>query len=703
MSYSQVLHVTCYNHLPLSTSLLNYSTLSVPLMCLFLVLSSYHVLSYILFSAFFQTSRPSTAHWQLDKWLQKSQRKSSSSDKAPSTSAAGRLPSPHPPSPLRSWDSNQEYSPSQSPIPSPRLSYSNNNTPLPSPGYSYCPSPSPFPSTCPSPSPSPRHSSIPSPVPSVCPSPCGSPQSSRSLSPISRDPPKSPSPSLPSPSRQRHYPESQTTHRSPQQSSQGVNLHRTKIRSRTAPVVNSDSRNKVTNSSSGQLTSHHRPKTQPVRDKDQNPTKSKTSAVLTSDPHHCQKNRPKSDFNPKPKQIPDAPKAKHSLHFENIQSNKSNHSSSHKPRPTFRPSSQVSPSRTRQQGVASCEANTSHSSYSQCTSKSKQWKATAPTAVHDIHAKTSERRPHSKEREVDYRRDRQSKVDRSKEESKEDRHRDKQRRTQDRKEDRRLAEEQLLRRSWIHTSEEEEEEEEEDGVLERLGRRREEVSKGENRRKEQQTEWQSVQTKQRLFTGDKQQRNRDNSHLDRATKKGGTSEKAREPHQDPLPSHPSHSPTPHKPSSSSSSSSSNSDSESEYQVPVGKVPPDSTSQKSLRKSGPNRPNTNRAEEGHSRGPISARSSDGKQKLYTLVPFGRSDQTAVPSNRGLRNLVVQIDLCLLKRVPDNTANPTVKNPSATSTVSSSAKDKQKEAMKHLHIPESKRKRKVHNRTECVLYL
>eukprot|EP00064_Thunnus_orientalis_P007935 superscaffoldBa00000912_g7957 len=132
-----------------------------------------------------ETNHPSAAQWQLDKWLQKSRKKSAISECYPTQSIPGRLPSPQTqraPSPARCWDNNQEYSPSQSPIPSPQFNYSHNNSPLPSPG----------------------------PIPSVCPSPCGSPRASRSPSPIplARDPPRSPSPILP-PSRVHHYPEVQ--------------------------------------------------------------------------------------------------------------------------------------------------------------------------------------------------------------------------------------------------------------------------------------------------------------------------------------------------------------------------------------------------------------------------------------------------------------------------------------------------------------
>ncbi|XP_068561111.1 AF4/FMR2 family member 3 [Cebidichthys violaceus] len=660
-----------------------------------------------------ETDHPSAAQWQLDKWLKKSRRKSSSSDQVPSESIPGRPPSPHTqraPSPARSWDSNQEYSPSQSPIPSPQFSFSHNTSHLPSPGYSYCPSPSPFPSTCPSPSPSPGHSLIPSPVPSVCPSPCGSPRASRSPSPIPRDPPRSPSPGLRTPSRVRHCPEVQRT-----QPSLATNPHRTKNRSWITPLPNTNTKSRPTNSTHLQPTHQHRPKTRPTQDQDQ--SKTKTSAVLS----HCHKSRPKSNFHPSSKQLTEAPK--HTSHFEQIQSSRSNHNSNHKPRPLFQSSSQHSPKTSKHLVPTSRETSSGHSSQSQSTPKAatnhntglssrsnpslkpraKSSEAAAPTPVHVNHTITTQKKPQSKEQEVDFRGDHLTQAEGTQHKIKEDRHQKKQQGKQERKEDRRLAEEQLLRRPWIHSSAEEDEEEEE-GVVERQ-RRREETARGENRRgRDQQLrrEWQTVQVKQRALVNTERHRLEDDSHHQGRTKKGGRSEEERELQQDPSPP-PSRSPTPHRLHSSPSiSSSPNSDSESEYQAPITKVPADSTSYKRLPKRGQqslSRLDANRPKVVHPRGPTSGHPSEGKQKLYTLVPFGRGEQTTAPSQRGLRNLVVQIDLCLLKRVPDSTTSSAVKKPSSSSSPSST-KDKQREAMKHLYVPEtatkdSKRKRKLEN--------
>ncbi|XP_059199597.1 AF4/FMR2 family member 3 [Centropristis striata] len=673
-----------------------------------------------------ETDHPSAAQWQLDRWLKKSRKKSASCDQDPSQSIPGRPPSPHAqraPSPARSWDSNREYSPSQSPIPSPQFNYSHNNSPLPSPGYSFCPSPSPFTSTCPSPSPSPRHSPIPSPVPSVCPSPCGSPRASRSPSPIPRDPPRSPSPSLPAPSRVRHHPEVQTT-----QPGLTTNPHRTKNSSWIAPLPNPKSR-PINSTAHLQRTPQHRLKTRPTQDPDQ--SKSKASAVLNPNQSHSHKSRPKPILNPSSKQLAEAPKAKHTSHFEQIQSSRSNHSSNHKHRPPFQSGSQHIPSTAKHLVPTSRETNSSHSSHPQSLKaaanpnsglnsrsnpslkpRAKPSEAAAPNSVHVNHTKTTQKKPQSKEQEVEHRGDHSSQAEGRKHERKDDRHREKQPGKPDRKEDRRLAEEQLLRRPWVQSSaeEEEEEEEEEEGVIERQ-RRREETARGENRRRREQQhrrEWQTVQTKQRLPTNPERHHLQDDSHHQGRTKKAGRSEEERELQQDTSPP-PSRSPTPHRASSSpSTSSSSNSDSESEYQAPITKVPADSTSQRRLPtrgQQGPQgRPDAIRPKVVLPRGPTSTnpsegQQSEGRQKLYTLVPFGRGEKATAPSQRGLRNLVVQIDLCLLKRVPDSPTSSTVKKPSSSSS-SSSTKDKQREAMKHLYVPETvmkdgKRKRKLEN--------
>lgn len=649
----------------------------------------------------------------MDKWLKKSRKKCASSEQDPSHSIPGRLPSPHTlraPSPARAWDSNQEYSPSQSPIPSPQFNYSHANSPLPSPGYSYCPSPSPFTSTCPSPSP--EHIPIPSPALSDCLSPRGSPGASRSLSPISRNPPGSPGPRPPPPSRVRRSPEVQKQI----PSSLKTNAHGTKIRPWFAPQPNTHTKNHHINSTHPEPSHQHRPKTQPSQEADQR--KSKASAVLNSTQSHSHKSRPKSDFVPNSKQNSEAPKAKHTSHSEQGQGSRSNHSSNYKPRPLFQSSSQHSPTRDRRHHLVptSRETNSSHGFDSQSTSKAtgnsisglncrtspsvkpqaKEWE---PTSVDVNQAKTLRKKPPTKEQIVDHRGDQPTQAEGRRHERREERFREK----PPGKQDRRLAEEQLLRRPWIqNSSEEEEEEEEEKGLTERQ-REREETARVENSRRElqQRREWPAGQVKQRLpVTSERHRLQKDSYHQGR-TKKGERGEKEKES----LPP-PSRSPSPQRlPSSSSASSSSNSDSETEYQNLITKVPADSTSHQTLTKRGPpepGRPDANKPKVVHSRvsasdHPSEGQQSKGKQKLYTLVPFGRGEQATVSSQRGLRNLVVQIDLCLLKRVPDSTTVSTTKKP-ASSSCPSSTKDKHRETMKHLRGPEvvtkeARRKRKV----------
>ncbi|XP_037345364.2 AF4/FMR2 family member 3 isoform X3 [Pungitius pungitius] len=658
-----------------------------------------------------ETDHPSAAQWQLDEWLIKPRRKSSTGDQVHSVSR--RPPSPHTqraPSPARSWDSNQEYSPSQSPIPSPQFNFSQNTSHLPSPGYSYCPSPSPFPSSCPSPGPSPGPSPIPSPVPSVCPSPCGSLRASRSPSPIHRDPPRSPSPGLPTPSRVRHCPVVQRT-----QSNPTANSHRTKSRSWITPLPETNTKSKATSSSYLQPTHQHRPKTRPTQNQDQ--SKPKTSAVLNCDQIHEHRSRPKLNFHPSSKPLSEAPK--HTSHLDQNQNSRSKHNPNHKPRPSFQSSSHHSSKTSRHLVPTSCETKSGHIPQSKsatnhnhtglrCRSnlslkpRARSSDATAPTSVRVNHTVTTQKKPQSKEQEVVLIGDHLSQKG-SEHKRKEDRQHKKQQGKQERKEDGRLAEEQLLRRPWIHSSAEEEEEEEEEGVIERQ-RRREEAARGNRRGRGQQRqcEWQTVLAKERLLTNTEQNRLKEDSHHQSRAKRAGRSEEERELQQDPSPP-PSRSPTPQRPPTSPSVfSAPNSDSESEYQAPITKVPADSTSYKGLPKRGRQslgRSGADRPKVVLPRGPTSGHSGEGQQKLYTLVPFGRGEQTTAPSQRGLRNLVVQIDLCLLKRVPDTTTSSTLKKPSSSSFPSSS-KDKQREAMKHLYVPEtaskdSKRKRKSEN--------
>lgn len=636
----------------------------------------------------------------MDKWLRKSQKKPASSEQDPSQSIPGRLPSPlnqRAPSPARFWDCNQEYSPSQSPIPSPQFHYSHNTSPLPSPGYSICPSPSPFPSTCPSPSLSPRHSPIPSPAPNVCPSPHGSPPASRSPSPITRGLPKSPCPSPPAPSRVRHNPAVHSQNQT--QPNQTISPRRPKVRSWLAPAPKIDNKSKLPISTCPQQTHRHGPKAQTTENQSQSKGK-----ALNSKHNHSHKSRPKASLHPGSKEPSEAPKANHTPHLEKIQSGRSNLKS----RTLFQSGSRQSPTRAKHSAAPSRDINTSRGSCSQSAStavvnsntglnsrsntslkpRAKSWEATAPTPAHVNHTKSTEKKPQSKQQEVEHRRDHQGKVERRKQQKREDRHREKQAGKQERKDERRLAEEQLLRRPWIQSSTEEEEEEEEEKVsVAQRQRKGEETVRGENsQRSEEQhrREWKSAQSSLQ-----------DASHRQGRAEKGGRSEEGRDPSPPP-----SHLPAPQRPSPSS-----NSDSESEYQAPINKGPSDSTSHKSL---------TKRRQQGTGEAdrpkvvPPRGQQREGqqtevKQKLYTLVPFGRGDHSTASYQRGLRNLVVQINLCLLKRVPESTTSPTVKTPSSSS-VSSSTKNKERE-MKHLFAPDTvakdgKRKRKVD--TLCIYF-
>ncbi|KAK5920649.1 hypothetical protein CgunFtcFv8_024438 [Champsocephalus gunnari] len=523
-----------------------------------------------------ETDHPPVAQWQLDKWPKKSRKKSTSSDQDPSQIIPGRLPSlpnNRAPSPARFWDTDRDYSPSQSPIPSPQFNYSHNNSPLPSPGYSFCPSPSPFPSTCPSPGPR----LIPSPVPSVCPSPCGRTRASRSPSPIPRDPPRSPSPSLPAPSKVRHYPEG----------------------------------------------------------------------------------------------------------------SRSNHKSSHKPRPSFQSSSQHSTTTAKHLAPGSRETNSGQSSHSQSISKAatglnsrsnpsikpRAKSSEAPAPAHVNQTKPTQKKAQSKDRAVEHRGDHLSQAEGRKHERKEDRHREQK---QGRKEDRRLAEEQLLRRPWIHSSAEEEEEEEEEVIV--IESRREERGGNRGRREQQQRrEW---QPKPRVPTNTTQQRHQDYSHR---TKKGGRSEEERE-----LSPPPSRSPSPHKVYSSSSSS--NSESESEHQAPITKVQADSTSHRKLPQRGGrsegDRPKVVQPTAGHP-------GEGGAEALHPGAVWAeRTSYSAFPERAeepGGAHRPVSAE----KSPGQHHYFPGEKTLRLFAT-----KDKQREAMKHLCLPEaaskdSKRKRKLEN--------
>nr|XP_046219669.1 AF4/FMR2 family member 3-like isoform X1 [Oncorhynchus gorbuscha] len=692
-----------------------------------------------------ETDHPPTTQWQLDKWLKKVRKKSSSWDSSnrDHTQRATEHSSPSPdrhraPSPARSWGTREDYSPGQSPVPSPHFNYSPRHSPRPSPGYSPCPSPCH----------SPRHSPILSPVPSVCLSPCLSPRANRDPSPIPRHPPKSPSPSL-TQSSSRHYPQVRSPHQESFRPLTRPSLtsspsHRPKIRITPAPSF--ESKSKLRHSSSPQPPLHYgsRPKPKQSQSVPTPKNTAKAAPALSTEPSH--RPRPSPNSNPR---LHSQPRLKHNpiLALKTSQqlttsgqrpkeSSRLSHNSNSKPRPKFGPSLTTSlstspsptpraktlppagPSRETSSRVGH-SSKSSPKPHSRPISKAGSGPSSrsSPSPIPKVksrenpapHPKPPQRKPHSREteREVDNRRETQA-VDRKADRQAEGRGRGNVERQGERpgekQGERRLAEDKLLRRPWVQSSEEEED-------VEERKRRREEREKEEKRRrrKEQQQqrgEWQAVQPKQRPHTNSERHRNPidPQRHGTKKKRRRKSEEEERESQPDPsLPPSPS-SPTPVIPptdSSSSSSSSSESDSEPSLPPNVAKVPADSTSsQRPIPRrghQGPGRPSDTRpgvlyptATSNQAHGP----QSQAKQKLYTLVPFGRSEQ-APSSHRGLRNLVVQLNLSLLSRVPDTTTDTPAshKHPSSSSS-------KQKEAMRHPYTPEteggdSRRKRKSEN--------
>ncbi|XP_051938193.1 AF4/FMR2 family member 3 isoform X1 [Hippocampus zosterae] len=589
-----------------------------------------------------ETDPSTTAQWQLDKWLRKSHKKAAHSDNYPTRSIPGNSPSPHTlqaPSPARCWDSNQEYSPSQRPIPSPQLSY-RPDSPLLSLDYSFCPSP--LPSTCPSPSNS-RYSPIVSPVPSAFPSPCGSPTAQHSPNPNQRGPQLSPTLS---PLGGYHYPELQSDlYPAPPP-------HRTKVRSKIGPLSNSDAKTKHTNST--ELLPHqHRPKARSTEYRDHRQNKSK--AVLNCSDSH----RPQKQSHSITKKS-----ANHTSQYEEIHRSRPSRSSDHRTRPPVQHHLPTGREISAGPGPTSKAAGNNHS---RPAPNLQPWAKSSAVNVNSC--KASHKQTRAKKREVVYRDVPQTKAEGRKDIRREDRNK-----TEERKEDRRLAEEQLLRHRWIQSSTEEEEEE---VIIVEKQRRR-------PREKQQIRECQTIQSKERHLHQDQAQPQR---RIEKQTKQRGSSSSLSPLAQGESPS---------------SFASSNSD--SEYQTQVAKVPADSTSLHRLRRKCQNssgRPYASKSREKTSESPAAGQQRRTKHRLYTLVPFGRSEQTAAPSQRGLRNLVVHIDLCLLKRVPDSAVNCNFKatnSSSSSSSSSSKTKDRQTKAMKHLCMADavskdSKRKRKL----------
>ncbi|XP_055086392.1 AF4/FMR2 family member 3 [Periophthalmus magnuspinnatus] len=575
-----------------------------------------------------EIGQPSAAHWQLDKWWRKARKKSSSGEQDPSENIPGYPPSPYAqkaPSPARSWDSNQEYSPCQSPISIPHFNYRLTRSPsVPSPGYQ-----SPVPNI--SPGSIPRPSPVPSPVLSVCPSPCGSPRASQ-LSPLPKDPPRSPSPTLPSTHHQQHP--GNHSHLRP-----ATQVKKIRTWNNHLPNTENTKRNKT---STEQL---HKSKHKFRHTQEQNHSRAKTDTISSHN------HKAPSNYFSSSKQASDISKSKPTT----IQ--QANSKSSHKP--SFQLNSHIN-----------CETNnkTDHSSHPQHTTNknlnSKTRPASTATFVQDL--KRPLRKSESKEQYNEH-----VDIENRQHERKKHSIEENQQGKREKRESRRLAEEQL-RQPWIQSSEEDYEEE---ALAERRGPREEREHR--KREQKQKHEWHTAQVNPKPPTSHhclQEQKDK--------TKKGRTTISLRG------------SPAPPSPSPSSTWSSS---ADSEYQAPITKVPADSTSQKPVhgRARDPTRSDVNRSKSAPLRIgiPCEKQQSECRQKLYTLVPFGRGEKSAASSQRGLGNLVVQIDLCLLKRVPDSTTLPPAKKP--PSHVSSATKDKQREAMRHLYVPDGKRKRKMEN--------
>nr|XP_061799931.1 AF4/FMR2 family member 3-like [Nerophis lumbriciformis] len=583
-----------------------------------------------------QTDHPTAARWQLDKWLNKAKKKRAPSDHYPTLSIPGNPTSPRTlraPSPARCWDSNHEYSPSQSPIHSLQLSHRPN-----SPDYGFCPSP--LSSTCPSPSNS-RYSALLSPVPSVFPSPSRSPSTRHCLESIQRAPLGSPTLS---PLQSYHSTEVQSHLYAAKPH------HRTKVKSRIGPLSNADAKTKHINST--EPPPHpRRPEARPTENRDYRQNKSK--AVLNS----SDSRRPQNNSHPGTKKP-----AKHTSHFEQIQGGRPGHSSNHKTRPLAQHSSQHGSTRTKHQLPTGCETRVGQDSSAKAASNnhsrlSQNLHLLAKSSAVNVNpSKTSHKQSQARKREV---------VPNPESEGRKDKRRGDRHREGQSKEDRRLAEEQLLRRRWIESSAEEEVEE---------------VVVVERQKSRPREKHQTVQSKER-------HRHQKSTHLQRRPEKERTQRDSSS----------SLSPLPQRQSPSSSALS---NSDSEYQPQVAKVPADSTSLQRLRKKGQHssgRSDANKSRGTSSESPAKGQPSGTRQKLFTLVPFGRSEKASAPSQRGLRNLVVHIDLCLLNRVPDTDVNFTV---NGTNSSSLTRKDSQTEAMKHLYMPDtvskdSKRKRKMEN--------
>ncbi|TSV41620.1 AF4/FMR2 family member 3 [Bagarius yarrelli] len=641
--------------------------------------------------------------WQLDKWLGKvKKRRQSDHDPGEGHSSGAGFDSDRGPSPGRYWErdsglgTRESYSPGHSPVPSPKFDYSPRHSHRSSPGYSPCPSPGISP--------------LPSPVPSVCPSPGASLRISRSPSPLPLQPPKSPSPSLTSaPASPRTTSFSQHQQENSRLPAQATfissPLRQPKIRPWLPPDHNSrriaDSRQKDSrHPANAQNNFKHKSKTQ----SGESGSKSRSNAA----PQHSQ-SISRSNLNPKTKarhftsSSTDC-KTEHS-HRPSDHNSKLSQSLSSKPKPnptpkpktvTENPVHSFSSRRTLQSAPET--SGTSQSKPLLRLSQSTKPKSKSREEV-EPSTRTSQKEQKPRAQEPDLHSKGKAKGRSLVQITETQRHV-------------RLAEEQLLRHRWVRSSEDEEEED----------RRREqgEREKKRRRRKEPNAEWQAVQPKQRPHTNSQHQPQTECSGPEHEVQKRKKRRRSSEEYSsnpgviDSNPSPPLSPPSPtpivratrqpftssSSSSSSFSSSSSSSESDSEPSPPpnVAKVPADSTSsQKSASKqrhqeqcgSSQLRLNDSFSDEGQQR--------SGKHKLYTLVPFGRTEKSTAVSHRGLRNLVVRIDLSLLDRVP-NTSEVPYSGSSSSSSSSSSAKAKEKISMRHhqnQHTGDFKSKRKAEN--------
>ncbi|KAB5576950.1 hypothetical protein PHYPO_G00204400 [Pangasianodon hypophthalmus] len=663
----------------------------------------------------FSREDPSLTHWQLDKWLEKVHKTRQSDHNSGGGHSSGPgFDSDRVPSPGRYWErdsglgTRESYSPSQSPVPSPRFDYSPRHSHQSSPGYS--------------PWPSPGISPAPSPVPSVCPSPGASLRISRSPSPLPLHPPRSPSPSLtsaPASPRIASYTQvhQESSRRTTQATFTSSPVRQPKVRPWLPPDHNTqrinDSRQK--DSRQPALPQHH----------------SKHNSAHKETPHkpksQSSESRSKSRSSPAPHQSQSSSRSNLSPKTKTRHSSSTDRSTEHSNRPSDHKSklSQSLNSKPKPSPTPKLKAATETNSHSVHSSSSRPPPRPAPEISARSLSKPSSRlspstKPKTKSREEAVPCTRTSQKDQKPRDREPDLHsRGKAQgrapvQTTEAQRHRRLAEEQLIRQRWLRSSEEEEEEEE---------RRKEqgEREKKRRRRKEHNAEWQAVQPKQRPHTNsqhqpqtecsapereDQKRKKRRRSSEENSSNPGVIDSNPSPPLSPPSPTpvvHPTRQPFASSSSSSSSfSSSSSSESDSEPCRPpnVAKVPADSTSSQRLAPKQKHQQQCRPSElRSNDASPDEGQQHPGKHKLYTLVPFGRTEKSTTVSHRGLRNLVVKIDLSLLARVP-NTSEVPNKGSSSSSSASSSAKAKEKTPMKHQYhqdqeTGDAKSKRKAEN--------